>query len=68
MLCRVAPCGTHKKSPCTSFIMQIIFSFLSFEVSEGILNYQKLIIGLVSFSKMVNIHVCIEEVGLSTYK
>ena len=40
-----------KKSPRTSYIVQIIFSFLSFEISEGILRNQKIIIGLDSFSK-----------------
>ena len=32
----VVPCGGHKKSPPTSSIVQIIFSFWSFEISEGI--------------------------------
>ena len=36
------------KSPRTSSIVQIIFSFLSFEISEGILRIQKIIIGLDS--------------------
>ena len=44
------PCGGRKKSPRTSTIVQIIFSFWSFEISEGILRYQKLIIGLDQFS------------------
>ena len=30
----VVPCGGPKKSPCISFIVQIIFSFWSFEKSE----------------------------------
>ena len=46
VLCRGGP----KKSPFTSFIVQIIFSFWSFEISEGILRNQKFIIGLDSFS------------------
>ena len=46
VLCRGGP----KKSPCTSSIVQIIFSFWSFEISEGILRNQKFIIGLDSFS------------------
>ena len=45
------PCGGPKKSPRTSSIVQIIFSFWSFEISEGILRNQKLFIGLDSFSK-----------------
>ena len=44
-------CGGPKKSPRTSSIVQIIFSFLFFEISEGILRNQKIIIGLDSFSK-----------------
>ena len=44
------PCGGPKKSPRTSSIVQIIFSFLSFEISEGILRNQKITIGLESFS------------------
>ena len=46
----VVPCGGPKKSPRTSYIVQIIFSFWSFEISEGILRNQKIIIGLDSFS------------------
>ena len=37
----VVPCGGRKKSPLTSSIVQIIFSFLYFEISEGILRNQK---------------------------
>ena len=33
----VVPCGGPKKSPRTSSIVQIIFSFWFFEISEGIL-------------------------------
>ena len=44
-----APCGGPKKSPRTLSIVQIIFSFWSFEISEGILRNQKIIIGLDSF-------------------
>ena len=45
-------CGGPKKSPRTSSIVQIIFSFpfWPFEISEGILRNQKIIIGLDSFS------------------
>ena len=43
----VVPCGGRKKSPHTS---SIIFSFWSFEISEGILRNQKIIIGIDSFS------------------
>ena len=39
-----------KMSPRTSSMGQIIFSFWSFEISEGILRSQKIIIGLDSFS------------------
>ena len=46
----VVPCGGPKKSPRTSSIVQIIFSFWSFEISEGILRNQKITIGLESFS------------------
>ena len=52
----VVPCGGPKKSPRTSSIVQIIFSFWSFEISEGILRNQKIAIGLESFSnKRLNI-------------
>ena len=44
------PCGGPSKSPRTSSIVQVIFSFGSFEISEGILGNQKLIIGQDSFS------------------
>ena len=47
----VVPRGGHKKSPRTSSIAQIIFSFRSFEISEDILRNQKNIVGLYSFSK-----------------
>ena len=43
-------CGGPKTFPRTSFTVQIIFSFWSFEISEGILRNQKFIIGLDSFS------------------
>ena len=46
----VVPCGGPKKSPRTSSIVQIIFSFWSFEISESILRIQKINIGLDSFS------------------
>ena len=39
-----------KKSPRTPSIEQIIFSFWSFEISEGSLRNQKIIFGLDSFS------------------
>ena len=45
------PCGGPKKSPRTSSIVQIIFSFWSFEISGGILTNQKIINGLDSFFK-----------------
>ena len=40
-----------KKSPLISSIVQIIFSFWSFEISKSILRKQKLMIGLDSFTK-----------------
>ena len=43
-------CGGPKKYPRTSSIMQIIFFFWSFEIREGILRNQKIIIGLDSFA------------------
>ena len=52
------PCGGPKKSPRTSSIVQIIFSFWSFEISdlESILRNQKLIKGLDSFSNQCLIY------------
>ena len=47
----VVPCGGPKQFPCTSSIVQIIFSFWSFEISGGILRNQNIINGLDSFSK-----------------
>ena len=45
-----------KKSPRTPSIVLIVFSFTSFEISEGILRNQKRFIGLESFSnRRVNI-------------
>ena len=44
-LAGVVPCGGPKKSPRTSSIEHIIFSFWSFEISEDILRNQKFIIG-----------------------
>ena len=38
----VVQCGGRKKSPRTSTIVQFIFHFRSFEISEGILRNQKL--------------------------
>ena len=46
----VVPCGGPKKSPRTSSIVQIIFSFWSFKFREDILRNQKIIIGLDSYS------------------
>ena len=37
----IVSCGGRKMPPRTSFIVQIIFSFLTFEISEGILRNQK---------------------------
>ena len=44
------PCGNPQKSNRISSIVQIIFFFWSFEICEGILRNQKIIIGLYSFS------------------
>ena len=41
----VVPCVGPKKSPRTSSIVQVIFSFWSFEISEDILRNQTFIIG-----------------------
>ena len=46
----VVPCGGPIKSARTSSIVQIIFSFWSFQISEDILRNQKFLIGLDSFS------------------
>ena len=46
----VVPYGGPKKSPRTSSIVPIIFSFLSFEISEEFLKNQKIIISLDTFS------------------
>ena len=46
----VVPCGGPKKSPRTSSIVQVMFSFWSFEISEYILRHQNLFIGQDSFS------------------
>ena len=46
----VVPCGGPKKSPRTSSIVQVLFSFWSFEISEDILRNQKLNFGQDSFS------------------
>ena len=48
---QVVPCDGSNKSPRTSSILQNIFSFWSFEISEGILKNQLFITGLDSFSK-----------------
>ena len=50
------PCDGPKKSPRTSSIVQIIFSFWSFEISKGILRNLKFIIGLDSFSNQCSIY------------
>ena len=39
----VVPCGGPKKSPRTSSIVQAIFSFWSFEISEDIQNSRNLL-------------------------
>ena len=50
------PYGGPKQSLRTSSIVQIIFSFWSFEISEGILRNQKIIICLDSFSNQLLIY------------
>ena len=40
------PCGGRKKSPRTSSIVQSIYSFWSFEISEDILRNQNLMLSL----------------------
>ena len=52
----VVLCGGPKMSPRTSSIVQIIFSFWSFEISKGILRNQKFITGLDLFSNQRLIH------------
>ena len=49
----VVQCGGRKTSLLTSTIVQFIFHFWSFEVSERILRNQKLTIGLDSYSRQV---------------
>ena len=46
----VVQCGGPKTPPRTSSIVQIMFSFWSFEISGDILRNQKFIIGSDSFS------------------
>ena len=46
----VVPCEGPKMFRRTSSIVQIVFYFWSFEISEEILGNQKIIIGLDSFS------------------
>ena len=52
----VVPCGGPKKSPRTSSIVQILFSFWSFEIREDILRNKNNIIGLDSYSKQRSIY------------
>ena len=47
----VVQCGGRKRSPRTSTIVQFIFHFWSFEISEHILRNQNLIIGLDLYSR-----------------
>ena len=62
----VVPCGGPKKSPRTSSIVQIIFSFRSFEISEGILRNQKFIIGLdfILLTNVLCIWFCLDNISL----
>ena len=58
-------CGGPKKYPRSSSIVQIIFSFWSFEISEGILRNQKFITGLDSFSNQRLIYLaCLDNTSL----
>ena len=41
----VVLCGGPEKSPRTSSIVQVIFTFWSFEIGDDILSNQKFIIG-----------------------
>ena len=51
-------------SPHTTFLVQIIFSFTrSFEISEGILRNQKIIIGFDSFSNVTRFKRCASQVA-----
>ena len=45
----VVPCGGPKKSSRTSSIVQIIFSFWSFEISDNILRNQICMLSLDAF-------------------
>ena len=45
----VVPCGGPKRSPRTSSIVQVIFSFWSFEISEDILRNQNLLSVKIQF-------------------
>ena len=47
----VVQCGGSKTSPRTSAIVQFMYHFWSFEISERILRNQKLTIGLDSYSR-----------------
>ena len=49
-------CSGPKKSPRTSSIVQVIFSFWSFEICKDILRNQKLIIGQDSCSNQCLIY------------
>ena len=48
----VVSCGGHYKPPRTSTTAQIIFSFWSFEISEGIVRNQNFMINLDIFLNM----------------
>ena len=61
----VVPCGGPKKFPRTSSIVQIIFSFWSFEISGGVLGGRRMTIGLGSFSNQrLNIWPRLDFAGL----
>ena len=61
----VVPCGGPTKSPRISSIVQIIFSFWSFEISEDNLRNQIFIIGLDSFlTNVLYIWLCLDNTSL----
>ena len=57
----VVPCGGPKKSPRILSIVQIIFSFWSFDISESILRNPKFIIGLDSLTNVLYIWLCLDD-------
>ena len=60
----VVQCGGRKTSPRTSTVVQFIFNFCPFEISEHILRSQNLMIGLDSYSRQLFIY--LESILIST--